>query len=58
MVDVAVVVVGVFVENNLAEFLEGELGARPDLGHVKGVERALFGLDGGHGLVVGGPWER
>jgi hypothetical protein len=57
LLDIAVVVLGVLVQDNLSELLERELLARPDLGYIEGVKSklswvSLFGL---HRLNVCGP---
>ena len=57
LLDVAVVVLGVLVEDQAAELLHGEEVAGPDLGDVEGVETELLGVGvlGLHHLHVGGP---
>lgn len=59
LLDVAVVVFWVLVQDEFAEVVHGELAAGPDLGHVEGVEAeflrvCVFGL---HDLDFGGPLE-
>lgn len=40
----------VSVQSQLAERLKGEVGMRPDLGHVEDIPPILFGLVRGHDL--------
>lgn len=56
--DVAVEVLRVLVEHQAAEFLHGELLARPDLCHVEGIEAELVwvGILGLHHLDVRSPY--
>jgi len=57
LLDVTMVVLRVLVQDNLSELLERELLARPDLGHIEGVESKLswVGLFGLHCLDVCSP---
>jgi hypothetical protein len=59
LLDVAVVVLRVLVEDEAADVVHGELAAGPDLGDVEGVEAefvwvCFFGL---HDLDFGGPFD-
>jgi hypothetical protein len=57
LLDVAVVVLWVLVQDQTTDLVHREVAARPDLGHVEGVETelervSLFGL---HDLYLGCP---
>ena len=57
LLDVAVVVFRVLVEDEVAEFVHGELGPWPNFGYVEGVETEFIGVGffGLHDLDVGFP---
>lgn len=59
LLDFGKVILGVFVEGELANFTEGELLVRPNVGQIEDVNLLLlpefFGLFGGHGLPFYSP---
>ena len=57
LLDVAVIVLRILVEDQVSEFVHGKLVPRPDFGHIKGIEAELvcIGFIGLHDLDVGFP---
>jgi hypothetical protein len=59
LLDIAVVVLRVLVQDQATDLVHGEIAARPDLGHIERVETelervSLFGL---HDLYLGCPFD-